>query len=138
VNAGSSSVQFYNYTNGIVNPTPWATGTIPSLPYGATVRAQISWTPGPVGNWILYANATASNEFPADYVNGPNLTSTPITVNQNPINLYIEYAIIAAVAVIIIVLLVFLFRRRARRANPKTGRSGLERGSKRDKGKDNA
>lgn len=132
VNAGSSAVQFYNYTGGVVNPTPWATGTIPSLAFGATVRAVISWTPGPVGNWILYANATASNEFSADYIHGPNLASTPITVNQNPINLYIEYAIIAAVAVIIIVLLVFLFRRRARRANPKTGKPGLERGPKKD------
>ncbi len=132
VNAGSTSVAFYNYTKGIVNPTPWAFGTISSLPYNATVRAQISWTPGPVGNWILYANATASNEFPANYVNGPNLTSTPVTINQNPTSLYIEYAIIAAVAVVIIVLLVFLFRRRARRANPKMGKPGLERGAKKD------
>lgn len=130
--AGSTAVQFYNYTSGVVNPTPWASGTIPSLAYGATVRAVISWTPGPVGNWILYANATASNEFAADYVHGPNLASTPITINQNPLNLYIEYGIIAAVAVIIIVLLVFLFRRRARRANPKAGKPGLERGSKKD------
>ncbi len=132
VNAGSSAVAFYNYTNGVVNPTPWASGTISSLPHNATVRAQISWTPGPTGNWILYANATASNEFPANYVNGPNIASTPITINQNPTNLYIEYGIIAAVAVVIIVLLVFLFRRRARRANPKVGKPGLERGSKKD------
>ena len=129
----NTSVVWYNYTSpGVVNATPAYYGVYPSLAYNKTVRAQISWTPGPVGNWNLYANVSAQNEYAGDYVSGPQTAVLGISVNQNPTTIYLEYGIIAAVAVVIVVLLVLVYRRRRGRARPATGRSGLERGSRRD------
>lgn len=130
----SSSVVFYNYTSpGVVSPTPAYTGVYPSLAYNKTIRAQITWSPGPVGNWNLYANVSAQNEFAADYVNGPQTAVLAISINQSPSTVYLQYGIIAAVAVVVVVLLFFLYRRRRSRAQPTSGRSGLERGSKRSR-----
>ena len=97
------------------------TGTYPSLAYNKTVRAQISWTPGPIGNWNLYANASAQNEFSGDYINGPQTAVLAISVNQSSLTLYLEYGIIAAVAVVVVVLLFILYRRRRGRARPAGG-----------------
>lgn len=128
----NSSVQWYNYTApGVVNTTVAYTGVYPSLAYNKTVRAEITWTPGPTGNWNLYANVSASNEFSGDYINGPQTAVKAISVNQNPLTVYLEYGIIAAVAVVVVVLLVLLYRRRRSRTRPASGRGGLERGSKR-------
>jgi len=127
---GSGSVQFFNYTNGIVAATPFATGVIPSLGHNVTIRAQISWTPGPVGNWALYANASASNEFSGSYNNGPQTVSVLVTVNQNPLITYAEYGGIAAGAAAVIIVLILLYRRRLARGTPvrgKSSKSGLER-----------
>ena len=132
-----SQVDWYNYTSpGVVSPTVAYVGTYPSLAYNKTVRAEITWTPGPVGNWNLYANVSAENEYAPNYVHGPQTAVLPISVNQNPTTVYLEYGIIAAVAVVVIALLVILYRRRRGRAHPTTGRSGLERGSRRDRTKD--
>ncbi len=132
----SSSVVFYNYTNGVVNPTPAYTGLYPALGYNKTIRAEISWTPGPVGNWNLYANVSASNEYVGGYVNGPQTAVLPVTVNSNATTQTLIYIGIA-VAVIIVILLIYLFVYRPRRlaGKPTSGRSGLERGKR---GKDDS
>jgi hypothetical protein len=134
-----SDVKWYNYSSpGVVNTTLSYTGTYPSLAYNKTVRAQISWTPGPTGNWNLYANVSAQNEFSGDYINGPQTAVLAISVNQSPLTVYLEYGIIAAVAVVVVVLLFILYRRRRSRARPSGGKAGLERGSKRDRSKDDS
>jgi hypothetical protein len=126
------SVQFYGYYgNGTVNSTLLASGTIGSLAYNKTVRAVVTWTPGVTGNFILYANATASNEFPASEVN--NVVSMPITVHPNPTTEAIEYGGIAAAVLVVIGVLVWWYRKPRRPAGQKpssSSRSGLERGSR--------
>lgn len=135
----TSQVKWYNYSApGVVNGTVAYVGTYPSLAYNKTVRAEITWTPGPVGNWNLYANVSAQNEFTGDYINGPQTAVLAISVNQSPLTVYLEYGIIAAVAVVVVVLLYILYRRRRSRAHPTGGRAGLERGSKRDRSKDDS
>ncbi len=132
IGGSPGSVQFYNYTGGVVNSAPFATGTITSMPWNSTFRAQISWSPSTTGNFILYANATAQNEYAADYNSGPQTVSQSITVNPNPTTLLLEYGAIAAAVVVVIVLIVFLYRRRVRApaAKSTTSKSGLERGTK--------
>jgi hypothetical protein len=128
------SVKFYNYTSpGVPNTVAQATGTLPSLAYNTTVRAVISWTPVITGNYVLYANATASNQFSGNS-NLPGVISMSITINQNPNTLYLEYGVIAAVAVVVILGLIFWVRRRGRVSSGKstTGRRGLERGKRSD------
>lgn len=135
----TTSVLWFNYSSpGVVNSTVAYTGVYPSLAYNKTVRAQITWTPGPVGNWNLYANVSAQNEFSGDYINGPQTAVLAISVNQSPLTVYVEYGIIAAVAVVVVVLLFILYRRRRSRSRPATGRGGLERGSKKDRSKDDS
>ncbi len=128
-----TETQFFNYSsNGTVSSTPWATGTIQNLSLNKTVRAQITWTPSSTGNFILYANATASNEFPANY-GTTNVASMSLTVHPNPTTQLLEYGGIGAAVVAVIVGLVWWYRRPARRAGggkPTSGRSGLERGSR--------
>lgn len=129
IGGSPGSVQFFNYTKSVVSSTPFATGSIASLAYNSTVRAQISWNPGTTGNYILYANATAQNEYAANYNNGPQVISQSITVNPNPTTQLLEYAAIAIAVVVVIALIVIWYRRRGRAASPKstTGRGGLER-----------
>ena len=140
----TSSVVFYNYTNGAVNPTPYATGVYPALAHGKTVRAQISWSvpsgsllaAGLTGGYNLYANISAQNEFAGSYVSGPQTAVIGISIAQNPINQYIVYGIVAAVVVVLGLLVFFWYRRRSRRmTRPGSGKPGLERGSRRDKPK---
>lgn len=129
-----ASVTFYNYVSkGVVNSTPLDHGSIASLPYNTTVRAVMSWTPGGTGNYQLYANATASNEFVGDYAPGTNVASMSITVAPNPTTQLLEYiAIGAAVAVAVALIIIFVRRRGAPKKAPakSTGKSGLERGGK--------
>ncbi|HTT14190.1 MAG TPA: hypothetical protein VMG81_00165 [Thermoplasmata archaeon] len=131
IGGSPGSVQFYNYSGGVVSSTPFATGSIPSLAWNKTVRAEISWNPGTSGNYILYANASAQNEFAANYNSGPQTVSQSITVNPNPVTQLLEYVAIGAAVVIVIVLIVFWYRRRGRAttARPTRSKSGLERGS---------
>ena len=131
--AGSpASVKFYNYTSpGVPNSVPFATGTVPTLAYNVTVRAVVSWTPVITGNYILYANATATNQFSGN-ANLPNVISTAITISPSSSSQYLEYAAVGAVVVVVILVLVFWVRRRGRATTTKTtGRRGLERGTKR-------
>lgn len=131
VGGSPGSVTFYGYTNGTVNSTALGTGTI-SLPYNHTVRAQVSFSPQRQGTFALWANATASNEFSADYQSGANQAHVTVTVNANPITQLEIYGGIAAVAVVVLVVLIMVYRRRGRPSASKsstTSKSGLERGA---------
>jgi len=129
IGGAPGSVKFYNYTSGVVNSAPWAIGSISSLAYNKTVRAEITWTPGTTGTFTLYANATASNEFAGDYATGPGTLAMSITIKPNPTTQLLEYAAIAVAVVVVIALLVLYYRRRTGKGGVKTGpgRSGLER-----------
>jgi len=122
------SVVFYNYVGGVVNSTPLSRGSVASMPYNSTLRATISWSPVSTGNFVLYANVTASNEFAGNYVSGPQMS---ITVNPNPTTQLLEYAAIIVAVVVVIVAIVFLYRRRTHRTTTTvsrtTSRSGIER-----------
>jgi len=121
------TVEYYNYSGGVVNATPFASGTIASLKFNQTVRAQVTWTPGSTGNFLLYANATASNEYVGNYVAGTNLAQKSITVNPNPTTEALIYGGIAVAAVVVIVLIVLFLRRRARRAAAPPSRPGRDK-----------
>jgi hypothetical protein len=128
------SVKFYNYTSpGVPNSSPFAVGTIASLAYNKTVLAVITWTPVHTGNYQLYANVTASNEFAGDYTSNTNVATMPITVSPNPTTQLLEYVAIGVAVVVVLLLIIFYYRRRSGRGRlPKTsGRAGLERGAKR-------
>ena len=134
--AGSpSSVEFYNYTSkGVVNATAYSKGSYASLAYNRTVRAEITWDPGVTGNFILYANATAANEYAGDYGTA-NIASLSITVKANPTTELIEYGLIALAVVVVIAVLILWYRRgksprRAAASKGSTGKGGLERGPK--------
>jgi hypothetical protein len=127
------SVKFYNYSSpGVVNATPMAVGTLASLGYNVTVRAVITWTPAVSGNFNLYANVSAKNQFLSGS-STPNVIQTPVTIKPNPTTQLLEYVAIGVAVVVVLGLIVFYYRRRSRRASPgrTTGRSGLERGSRR-------
>jgi len=133
IGGSPSSVKFYNYTSsGVVNTASFATGLIATLAWNTTVRAEISWTPGATGNFNLYANATASNEFSGDYHSGPQTAVKAISVGPNPTTQLLEYVAIGVAVVVVLVLLVLYYRRRTGRgaAKSSSGRSGLERGKK--------
>ncbi len=131
--AGSpGSVVFYGYYgNGTVNSTVLASGTIGKLALNKTVRAVVTWTPGVTGNFLLYANATASNEFVGNY--GSNVISMSISVHPNPTTELIEYGGISLAVLVVIGVLIWYYRRPRRPAGAKpssSSRSGLERGSR--------
>ncbi len=134
--AGSpGSVRFFNYTSpGVPNSVAMSVGSIASLAYNTTVRAQITWTPGLTGNFVLYANATASNEFSGDIGAGSGVKSMSVTLSPNPTTQLLEYVAIGVVVVVVLLLIIVYYRRRSGRGPaPKTttSRSGLERGSRR-------
>ncbi len=118
------TVTYFNYTSGVVNSTAFASGTIPSLKFNQTIRAQVTWTPSSSGSYLLYANATATNEYVGNYVAGTNLAQKSITVNPNPTTEALIYGGIAAAAIVVIVLIVLLLRRRSRRASAPPSRPG--------------
>jgi hypothetical protein len=93
---------------------------------GTTYRAQITWTPTSTGNFVLYANATASNEYSGNYNNGPQVISQSITVNPNPTTQLLEYVAIIVAVIAVILAIFFLYRRRTRRTvvTRTTTRSG--------------
>jgi hypothetical protein len=135
------SVKFYNYTSkGVPNTVPFAVGTIPTMSYNTTYRAVITWSPVRTGNFVLYANATASNEFSGNYNSGPQLASMSITVNPNPTTQALEYIAIAVAVIVVIFAIIFLYRRRTHRgtttAVSRTSRSGIERKSSAAKDED--
>ena len=133
IGGSPSSVKFYNYTSsGVVNVLV-GTGTLAQLAYNQTVRAVITWTPSVTGNYVLTANVTAQNMFVAYPVTTSSATMS-ITISPNPTTQLLEYVAIGVAVVVVIGLIVFYYRRRSRGgARPKsTGRSGLERGSRRD------
>jgi multisubunit Na+/H+ antiporter MnhC subunit len=121
------SVVFYNYVGGVVNSTPYATGLIASMAYNTTYRAEITWSPVSTGNFVLYANVTASNEYVGNSATG--VISQSITVNPNPTTLLLEYVAIAVAVVAVILAIIFLYRRRTGRTTvtKSSGRSGISR-----------
>ncbi|HYA10464.1 MAG TPA: PKD domain-containing protein [Thermoplasmata archaeon] len=132
VGGSPGSVVFYGYSNNTkyatVNTTSISKGTIESLKFNKTVRAVLTWSPGTSGSFILYANATATNQF----VNGSSasVASTAVTVHPNPSTQLLEYGGIAAAVVVVLALLILYFRRRTRKpssAKPSSSKSGLER-----------
>jgi hypothetical protein len=128
------STVFYNYTSkGVVNKNSMANGTLLNLSYNRTVRAVFTWNPSFTGNYVLYANVTATNEFVPDYKGSSNLASLSVSIHANPTTQLLEYGGIAAAVIVAIVLLVWWTRRPARKAGTgkSSGRGGLERGSKR-------
>jgi hypothetical protein len=131
VGGSPSSVKFYNYTSpGVVNSDPFTTGSIASLPFNTTVRAVISWTPVITGNYNLYANVTAANEFSGDVKTGPGVSKPiPITIAPNPTTQLLEYVAVGVAVVVVLLLIVIWYRRRSRRGQSKggTGRAGFER-----------
>ena len=135
------SVKFYNFTSkGVTGSTPNYTGLFPSLAFNKTVRAVITWSPSATGNFILYANATATNEFSGD-LGTSNIASLAISVHPNPTTQLLEYGGIAAAVVLVIVGLIWWYRRRPSRrgggtGKPSTGRGGLERGPKKAEDED--
>lgn len=142
IGGSPASVQFYNYTsNTTVSSAPIATG-LTSLKWNHTVRAVITWNPDRQGSYDLWVNATASNEFPGQYVNGANTAKVPVTLNPNPLTQDLEYAAIGAAVVIIIGGAWYILRRRSRGGSAAksksstTGKSGLERGKKEEDDED--
>ncbi len=143
IGGSPNSVQFFNYTNGTgqVESSPIATGEV-SVKWNQTVRAQISFTPGRTGTFDLWANATATNEFASDYAAAGNQAHVQVTLNANPTTTYEIYAAIIVAAVVVIGLAIFLWRSggiRPARSSSKSstsGRSGLERSSKKDEDDD--
>ncbi len=137
--AGSpASVKFYNYSSGVVNSLiPSQNGVLASLSYNQTVRAEITWNPGVTGNYDLYANVTAQNMFVA-YPVTTSTASMSVTISPNPTTQLLEYVAIGVAVVVVIGLIVVYYRRRSRGGTrPKsTGRSGLERGGRRDEDED--
>jgi hypothetical protein len=139
VGGGSYAVTFYNYTAvGVVNTVPFATGKVASMSYNTTYRAVITWSPTRTGNFYLYANVTASNEYIGDIEGGTGVRNLSITVNPNPTTQLFEYLAIAAAVIVVLFLIIVFYRRRTRRAQaPRgSGRSGLERGRAKDDDED--
>lgn len=126
------SVQFFNYTAGVVNSVPQATGVLPTLSFNKTIRAEIRWSPGSTGNYILYANVSAQNEYAGDYINGPQTVTQSITVNPNPTTtLLIDLGIAAAVILVIAGIGYWYFRIRNKGTSSKSsGRSSQVRKAK--------
>jgi ATP-dependent Zn protease len=128
-------VVFYSYSGGVVNSTPLATGVLPTLDYNKTVRAEIQWSPGTTGNFVLYANISAQNEYAGDYINGPQTVTQSITVNPNPTTTLLTDLAIAAVVIIVIAAIVYLLFRRSKSKSAPSKTSG-SRSAKDQKAKD--
>ncbi|MCI4341940.1 MAG: PKD domain-containing protein [Thermoplasmata archaeon] len=130
-----SQVQWFNYTNGVVASSPFATGVAPKLAYNATIRALIHWNPGRTGTFTLTLNATCSNEFAGNY--GPNTESQLVTLNPNPTTTLLTILAVVVGIIVVVVLLIFYYRRRSRapadrKSGGTTSKSGLERGGKKE------
>ena len=143
--AGSpSSVVFYGYsnnsTNATLNTTSLGTGSVAKIPYGVNVRAIVTWTPGTSGSFILYAYATATNQFVNNSTS--SIASTPITIHPNPTTQLLEYGGIAAAAIIVLAVIILLVRRRGRKpagskpSSSSSSKSGLERAKRDDDDED--
>ena len=137
IGGAPGSVQFYNYTsNTTIASAPFATGTA-NLAYNITVRAVVSFTPARQGTWDLWANATAANEFQANYAQGANQAHTQVTINPNPLQTYELYGAIAIVVVVVIVAIALYWRARIR-PKPSGGKSSSGKsggGDAKDKGR---
>jgi hypothetical protein len=147
VGGSPSEVQWYGYENGILNSSSSYTGLLPAMKANQTWRAQITYTPpsGMTGTKWIWANASATNEFPGQYQSASNVAYQPVTINPNSLTLYIEIAVIVVVVIVVIVLSIFLWRRKSRgpvtkkdkdkdkKSQDKKGGKDVEEDSKKDK-----
>ncbi len=126
-----TTVEFFGYTGGVINGTANYTG-LATLRHNQTFRAVFTFkAPGNLtGNRVLWANATATNEFSGDY--GANVLQSSLAINPTPTNQYLEYGAIAAVGIIIIALVYFAWRRRSRGGGKGSGGRPSRSGSKGD------
>lgn len=140
IGGSPASVEFYNYTsNTTISATPWPAPV--NLPYNHTVRAVIQYNPSISGNYNVWINATASNEFVSDYANGANTAEVAVTLNANPLTTDLIYAAIAVVVIIVIVGLVWYTRFRGKSGTSSKSSKGTSSSSKatpaaKDSGKD--
>jgi uncharacterized membrane protein len=105
-------VRWYGYVKGILNSSASYTGVLPAMKANQTWMAQITYTPSQTGTYWLWANGTASNEFPGEYKSGVNVAHMSVTINASSLTLYIEIAVIVVVVAVVIVLAIFLWRRK--------------------------
>ena len=105
-----------------VSGNAWA-GTV-NLPYNHTVRAVIHFNPGQTGNYNLWVNATAINEFVSDYANGANTAQVAVTLNANPLTQDLIYVAIAVVAILVIGGLIWYTRFRGRSGSSSKSSKG--------------
>jgi len=122
------TTQFYNYTGGVVNTASFASGKVPTMNFNTTYRAETTWTPSSTGNYLLYANVTATNEYVGNYVSGTNLAQQSVTVNPNPTTELIIVVGVVVAAIAAIIGLILWIRWRSKRAAAPPSRPG--RGSK--------
>lgn len=134
----STTTYFYNVSKGVINTTTPYVGKVPGLAPNKTVLARMTWSPGFSGNYIIYGNVTATNEYTPDYKGAPNVVSMSIALKVSTTTQLIEYGGIGAAIVLGLVGLIWWWRRPSRRggagkaakATPAS-KSGLERGGKR-------
>lgn len=111
--AQGSQIVWYNDTTTL-NGTAAFTG-LATIHAHDTFRAEAHITaPSTTGSFTLWANATATNEFPGAYISGANVQHTTVTINANPLYQDLVYVAIAVVVVVIIVVGVIVYRRRSR------------------------
>ncbi len=135
IGGSPGSVAFYNYTsNTTVSASAWA-GTV-NLPYNHTVRAVIQFNPSQTGNYNLWVNATATNEFVSDYANGANTAQVAVTLNANPLTQDLIYVAIAVVAILVIGGLIWYTRFRGRSGSSSKSSKGTSSSSSSKGGKD--
>jgi uncharacterized membrane protein len=112
IGGSPSNVRWYGYVKGILNSSASYTGVLPAMKANQTWMAQITYTPSQTGTYWLWANGTASNEFPGEYKSGVNVAHMSVTINASSLTLYIEIAVIVVVVAVVIVLAIFLWRRK--------------------------
>src|SRR5579871_440318 len=134
IGGSPGSVEFYNYTsNTTISATAWS-GPV-NLPYNHTVRAVIQFNPSQTGNYNLWVNATATNEFVSDYANGANTAQVAVTLNANPLTQDLIYVAIVVVVILVIGGLVWYTRFRGRSGSSSKSSKGTS-GSSSKGGKD--
>ena len=133
----SVTTSFYNVSKGVINTTTPYVGSIPSLAANKTVLARMTWSPGFSGNYVIYGNVTATNEYIANYNGAPNVVSMSIGIKVSTLTELIEYGGIAAAVILVLVAIIWWYRRPSRKGGSgkplkpaPASKSGLERGGK--------
>ncbi len=142
IGGSPGAVKFYGWLNKTMESSQVNATGLFNIAWNHTATAEIQFTPSRTGTWDIWANATTTNEFAADYTSGQNQAHVQVTLNPNPIIADEEYAAVGGAVVLAIIVIVLFFRRRR---NPKPAAKGsggsssgkLERGtSKKDDDED--